>query len=181
MAALSRPQVKEADGNMSALASNDVVTEQSRVLPGEAAHDALVARAEIVAMTQATHDAALKPKDPGGLSHAERAALASRIARLNADAGLAAHYETLMHEAVASAEVECIADPAFKGSGRIGALIGYTDLASTAPKDVGPRDIEALKLAGVDDADIVRLAELNAFLAYQVRLIAGLKLLRGQG
>jgi uncharacterized protein YciW len=166
---------------MSEIASNDVVVEQAGVRPGDAAHDALLARAEIVAMTQATHDAALKPKDPGGLSHAARAALASRIARLNADSGLAAHYETLMREASAFAEVESIADPAFKGSGRIGALIAYTDLASMAPKDAGSADIEALKQAGISDADIVRLAELNAFLAYQVRLVAGLKLLRGRG
>jgi uncharacterized protein YciW len=166
---------------MSAFASKDVVTDQSGVLPGEAAYDALAIRAEVVAMTQATHDAALKPEDPGGLSHAERAALASRIARLNADVGLAAHYDALMHEASASDEVEGIADPAFKGSGRIGALIVYTDLASTTPKDAGPGDIETLKQAGIGDADIVRLAELNAFLAYQVRLIAGLKLMKGQG
>jgi uncharacterized protein YciW len=151
------------------------------MLPGEAAHAALTARAEIVAMTQATHDAALKPRDPGGLSHAERAALGSRIARLNADSELAAHYDALMREAAASAEVERIADPAFKGSGRIGALIAYTDLASTAPKDAGPGDIEGLKQAGIGDADIVRLAELNAFLAYQIRLIAGLTLRRGEG
>jgi uncharacterized protein YciW len=163
---------------MSTITDNDIVTEQAGVLPGEAAHEALVARTEIVAMTQATHDAALRPKDPGGLSHAERAALASRIAMLNADPDLAAHYDALMREASASAEVERIADPAFKGSGRIGALIAYTDLASTAPKDAGPGDIEALKQAGIGDADIVRLAELNAFLAYQVRLIAGLKLMR---
>ena len=52
----------------SGIAGNDVVTRQAGVLPGEAAHVALTARAEIVAMTQATHDAALKPKDPGGLS-----------------------------------------------------------------------------------------------------------------
>jgi uncharacterized protein YciW len=165
---------------MSTIMDNNVVTEKAGVQPGEAAHDALVARAEIVAMTQATHDAALKPKDPGGLSHAERAALASRIARLNDDPGLAAHYDALMREASASAEVERIADPAFKGRGRIGALIAYTDLASTAPKDAGPGDIAALKEAGIGDADIVRLAELNAFLAYQVRLIAGLKLLRDE-
>ncbi len=164
---------------MSTITDNDVVTEQASVQPGEAVHDALAARAEIVAMTQATHDAALKPKDPGGLSHAERAALASRIARLNANADLAAYYDELMREASASAEVERIADPAFKGSGRIGTLIAYTDVASTAPKDAGPDDIEALKQTGIDDADIVRLAELNAFLAYQVRLIAGLKLMRG--
>ena len=165
---------------MSEIAGNDVVTRQAGVLPGEAAHDALAARATIVAMTQATHDAALKPKNPGGLSHAERAALASRIARLNADAGLAAHYDALMRDASASADMARIADPSFKGSGRIGALIAYTDLASKAPKDAGPGDIEALKRAGIGDADIVRLAELNAFLAYQVRLVAGLKLMKGE-
>jgi uncharacterized protein YciW len=166
---------------MSGIAGNDVVTRQAGVLPGEAAHDALAARAEIVAMTQATHDAALKPRHPGGLSHAERAALASRIARLNADPALAEHYDALMREASASTEVERIADPAFKGSGRIGALIAYTDLASTAPRDAEPGDMDALKQAGIGDADIVRLAELNAFLAYQIRLIAGLKLMREQG
>ena len=39
--------------------------------------------------------------------------------------------------------------------------------------------LDALKSAGIADADIVRLAELNAFLAYQIRLIAGLKLMQG--
>ena len=29
------------------------------------------------------------------------------------------------------------------------------------------------------DADIVRLAEINAFLAYQIRVVAGLRLLKG--
>ena len=37
----------------------------------------------------------------------------------------------------------------------------------------------ALKAAGTTDADIVRLCELNAFLAYQLRLVAGLKLMTG--
>ena len=36
-----------------------------------------------------------------------------------------------------------------------------------------------LQGAGISDADIVRLCELNAFLAYQFRLIAGLRLLSG--
>lgn len=168
----------EPEAEMAGIAPSDVVTEQAGVHPGDAAHAALAARAEIVAMTQAAHDAALKPKDPGGLSHAERAALACRVARLNADDGLAAHYETLMREASAAAEVERIADPAFKGEGRVGALIAYADLASTAPRYAGQGDIEALKQAGIGDADIVRLAELVAFLAYQVRLVAGLRLLR---
>jgi uncharacterized protein YciW len=37
--------------------------------------------------------------------------------------------------------------------------------------------VEALRQVGVTDADIVRLAELAAFVNYQVRVLAGLKLL----
>ncbi|WGF90260.1 CMD domain-containing protein [Marinivivus vitaminiproducens] len=158
--------------------TKDVVVEQAGVKPGEAVHEALLARADILAMTQATHDAALLPEDPGGISHAQRAALACRISRRHGDAGLTSHYDVLMRKASATAEVMRVADPAYTGEGRIGALIAYTDLASMVPRDVGADDIEALKAAGIVDADIVRLAELNAFLAYQIRLIAGLKLLR---
>lgn len=165
---------------MEPTAENDVVVSKAGILPGNTAHEALLARAEIMAMTQAAHDAALMPKDPGGLSHAERAALAARIARLNADEALAAHYEALMRTALAAPDIERLADPAFKGEGRrMQALIAYTDLASVSPKDTVVADIESLQEAGVSDADIVRLAELNAFLAYQIRLIAGLRLMKG--
>jgi uncharacterized protein YciW len=166
---------------MPEIANHNVVEKQAGLLPGSAAHQALLARAEIIAMTQATHDAALTPNDPGGLSHAERAALAVRIARLNADEGLAAHYDALMRAASASADIARIAEPDFKGTDRrVQAMIAYTDLASGSPKDATGADIEALKQAGIGDADIVRLAELNAFLAYQIRLVAGLKLMRGE-
>ncbi|MGB3389232.1 MAG: hypothetical protein WBA88_14730 [Pseudaminobacter sp.] len=167
---------------MERTAENDVVVSEAGIAPGNAVHEALQARAEIMAMTQATHDAALTPKDPGGISHAERAALAARIARLNADEALAQHYETLMRAASATPDIARVADPAFKGEGRrMQALIAYTDLASVSPKDTVATDIEGLQEAGVSDADIVRLAELNAFLAYQVRLIAGLRLMKGLG
>ena len=48
-------------------------------------------------------------------------------------------------------------------------------------RDVGAADILALQAAGVSDANIVRLAELNAFFAYQFRVIAGLRLIRSAG
>jgi len=34
-----------------------------------------------------------------------------------------------------------------------------------------------LSISGLDDADIVRLSELIAFLSYQIRVIAGLRLM----
>jgi uncharacterized protein YciW len=50
-------------------------------------------------------------------------------------------------------------------------------LATTDTKSVVKTDIAALKKAGVSEDDIVRLSELVAFVNYQVRLAAGLKLL----
>ncbi|WP_053086122.1 CMD domain-containing protein [Nitratireductor soli] len=165
---------------MSALSPNDIVITQAHAADSGPVRDALEGRADIMAMTQATHDAALRPADPGGISHGERAALAARIARLNADEDLAVHYLARLEEIAADEDVAALADPARKGEGdaRRAALVAYTDLVSTHPRDTTAADIETLKTAGVSDADIVRLSELNAFLAYQIRVIAGLKLMK---
>ena len=74
-----------------------------------------------------------------------------------------------------------IADPSFTGEGdaRLAALLAYTDLVSVRPRDARAEDIAARQEAGVSDADVVRLAELVAFLAYQIRVVAGLRLMRG--
>jgi len=168
---------------MSGIDANDVVLGEVGIEADSALRAVLETRADVLAMTQATHDAALRPADPGGLTHGERAALAARIARLNREEGLAAHYETMLREASPAPETARLADPAFKGAAgtRLAALASYTDLASLSPKDAGAEDIQSLKDAGIDDADIVRLAELNAFLAFQIRLVAGLRLMKGRG
>ena len=160
-------------------AGDDVVVGEAGIAADSSLRDVLRGRADILVMTQNAHDAALLPADPGGLSHAERAALAARVARLNSDAPLAAHYESLMKTAGAEPVVAALADPAAKDSPdrRLAALAAYTDLSSVSPRDATAGDIDALKAAGIDDADIVRLAELTAFLAYQVRVIAGLRLM----
>lgn len=161
-------------------AEDDLVRQEAGVVAGSPLHKALLGRSDILAMTQQMHDAALQPAEPGGLSHAERAALAARMARLNADASLATHYHALMEAVGAEPSVTALADPEQRASGdpRLAALAAYTDLVTRAPRDAEAGNIEALKTAGVGDADIVRLAELTAFLAYQMRVIAGLKLMR---
>jgi uncharacterized protein YciW len=54
----------------------------------------------------------------------------------------------------------------------------YADRLTLAPREATRADIEALKAAGLGDADIVRLAELAGFVNYQLRVVAGLKLLK---
>ena len=138
---------------------------------------ALSGRDDILTMTQQAHDAALTPDEPGGLSHGERAALCCRMARLNREEGLAAHFLALM--AGVSAATAQLADPGFDGGddARLGAILRHTDLVTTDAKSVVTGDIAALKDAGVSEDDIVRLSELVAFISYQIRLTIGLRLM----
>lgn len=145
---------------------------------GSDLEEAMQARHEILRLSQASHDAVVTPHEPGDFSHAERAALAERMARHNADPALAAHYRECLEKAgindtlraIASAEPEPALDT------RLAAVVRFTDLVTLHPRDAQRSDIDGLKLAGISEPDIVRLTELLAFVNYQVRVIAGFKL-----
>lgn len=143
--------------------------------------DALAQRAEIMGLSQASHDAVLLPRDPGGLSYAERAALAARMAGANADPALVAHYRTLLSLAGETPELAAVATGEAGASpsidARFAAIIRHADLLTRRTRDARKEDVAALAAAGVAEPDIVRLAELAAFVNYQARVIAGLRLL----
>lgn len=144
---------------------------------GEALASALEQRAGVLERTASAEAAVLTPREPGAWSHALRAALAARIAR---------HHELgdIAEPLVAAAGAGCaaLADPAEDGAAQgLAAAVAFTDRVSSAPREVTAADIAGLQAAGIADADIVRLAELNAFLAYHYRLIAGLRLLATAG
>lgn len=149
------------------------------VEPGSRFAEIVAGRADIMALTHATTEAIVHPHVVGGISTAERAALACRIARLNGDKTLAEHYIQLIPHVDDDAAIRQIADPSFSGGEdtRLAALIRHVDLVTQSPKDATREHIVALKDAGIAEADIVRLAEISAFINYQVRVIAGLRLL----
>jgi len=141
--------------------------------------EALQARAEILRLSEAAHDAVLVPRDPGGLSHALRAALAARMCRHVGNDDLAKHYDGYLAH-LGDLDVAPLAQPdGFSGDPLIDAMARHADLLTVAPRKATRADIAALKGAGLGEADIVRLAELAAFVNYQLRVIAGLKLLKG--
>lgn len=143
-------------------------------LAGIEATEALALRADVLAMTEAAHAAVLTPKETGAFSHAMRAALAARIARLNKNEALAEHYGKDVGDEGAK-----VAQPSFDGGAdeQLRAILAFTDRVATSPKDASAEDIESLSNAGLADADVVRLTQLNAFLAYEIRLIEGLRLM----
>lgn len=149
-----------------AVSGSGVATEGS-------AADAVTLRAKIFEMTQAAEDAVLRPAEAGSWPHEFRAAVAARIARLNGERALAKRF------LADAGEFAPLANPTNKGADEgLTHVIAFLDKVATKTRDVGASDVQGLQAAGVEDADIVRLAELNAFLSYQVRVVSGLRLLQ---
>jgi uncharacterized protein YciW len=158
-----------------------IIVHLAGVMPGSPLAAVLSRRADIMTGSQAAHDAVLIPRDPGGLSHGVRAALAARMAVHLCESGLAAHYRGLMEDADTTGDLMAVADPALSApaDARIAAMVRYIDIVTLAPRNASATDITRLKAAGISEPDIVRLSELAAFVNYQARVIAGLKLLVG--
>lgn len=141
-----------------------------------AASAAAQSRSNIFAMSRQAENAVIAPRDPGGFPSAWRHAVAARIATLNALPELAAHYLG----GVTEPALRSLADPSTAGrDDRECSVITFMDRVATQPRAVEAKEIEELKAAGVAEADIVRLCELNAFMSYQCRVLAGLAALKG--
>ena len=152
------------------------VTASVAGLSGTQAEAEILARRDIFEKTEAAEIAVLSPADPGGLSHDLRHALAARIAALHGAPDQASRYAA----GVTDPALAALAQPGTTAPDmRLAAMLAFTDAVSTNPAAITAPDVTALQSAGLPDADIVRLAELNAFLAYQLRLIAGLRLMVG--
>lgn len=146
----------------------------SNIQGNSPARDALEARNNILQMTQQAEDAVLKPADAGRWSHSLRAALAARMASQNGLTDLADHYSSMILDEALKPIADLDSDGNAQGLGHV---VSYMDRVAVRPRDVVETDISNLQASGVSDADIVKLTELNAFMAYQARLVAGLRLI----
>ena len=149
----------------------DVISALAAVAPDSALAALRAQRPEAMRHAQGSYRALFEPASPGGLTLAERFAVAEHVARLHSADEVAAHYAS----GLASA-----ADTAAPSSRR-DALVRHADLLSTRPSDAGPDDLQQLADAGLSTRDIVSLSQLIAFVAFQVRVTAGLRVLGGAG
>ena len=131
-------------------------------------------RSNIFNMSDAAEEAVLRPKEYGAFEHGMRAALAARIAFLN-------HEDALAHKYLEDAgNFKEMANPSYKGETKdLTSILLFMDKIAKDTRNVKAEDIATLQNVHVSDADIVRLAEINSFMAYQIRLIAGLRLMKG--
>jgi uncharacterized protein YciW len=132
-------------------------------------------RPDFVRYSQGSYNVLIVPQNPGGLSLTERATAAWRIATLNDDAGLTAHYHALVPTATMVILSEGTALPP-----RLATILAHVERVATAPGTAAPEHLRALEAVGLSARDIVALSQLIAFVSYQVRVLAGMRLLIGE-
>ena len=138
----------------------------------------LTRRAELMALTEKSRQAVLSPAESGGLTHALRALIAVRASERLGDEVMKDYYYGLFSACDDFYEFAGLVDPdTTPQDAWLAAVLGHADLLTRNPRSATQKHIEELRRAGLEEADIVRLAELAAFLGYQARLVAGLRLM----
>jgi len=140
-------------------------------------------RPEATRHTEGSYQALFSDTTATALSPSERFATALFVATLHAEPALIAHYRTRL-DATAGASDAPIAD-ILRGPDAVGlptrlrAMLAHADLLVIRPAAATPADLAALTAAGLSDPEIVTLSQLIAFVSFQVRVLVGLRLLRG--
>lgn len=138
---------------------------------GNPALEALRAQApDIFAQIGAYYDAVLSP-EPGaenGLSPAERALVAQRVAERIPSPALDAWYGALLAER-GGITTDALDLP------RVGAMLERVALVNEHPDFSTAEDVQDLFAAGLTHGEVIALSQLIAFVHYQARLLAGLR------
>lgn len=137
-------------------------------------------RPDVVQHLQGSDDAVFKPADDGGLTRAERAAVALRIAELLRDDVLIKHYRTRLAALDPSGALTKTVDGGSRiTEGRWDAIIAHVDLVTRGPGSATRDDIETLTSVGLSSHAVVSLSQLISYVNFQSRVLAGLRMLKG--
>lgn len=120
----------------------------------------------------------LQPANDQGLANDLRVALACRMAVLNKDPALAAEYETQLAALQPAEPLLALAAGETALAEPLAAIVRHVDLVTLTPAKAQAEDIRRLEQAGLDNPQIVALSELIAFVNFQTRVAAGLRLMR---
>jgi uncharacterized protein YciW len=151
--------------------SNDVVDRAAGLTPDDPLHTARRFRAKVVEATEASHDALLR-QPVEGVSTADRLRVAQHVCTIAGAASLARHYAEML------AGAHDFAAPPSPASA---AMLRFAAALITDPRLGDRAALDALRHAGLGDAAIVALAQLVAFLSYQLRVVAGLQAMHASG
>jgi len=151
--------------------------------PGSLAFDTRHQRAKVVEATQASEDLLLGAPIEG-LPSSERLLVALLACALTPSAELRAEYVQRLHamnvpapiiESVSQGKIDQLPDE------RLKQILSFTHTLITDPIKADKQALLTLKASGLTTPQITALAQLIAFVSYQVRVSAGLKALKAYG
>lgn len=137
---------------------------------------------ELAEQLQDYYRAVFEPdaESAAALPLADRGAIAVRVASHTGSTAVADWYADLAASAGVDGETLArardVAQP-WTEETALAAAIRHADMLTTRPASAQRGDIAALKAAGFSPAGIMSLAQVVAFVSYQLRLIAGLRAL----
>ncbi len=164
-------------------AHDDLVDRLAGLAPGDPLHTVRHARDKVAVATQGSYDALFDPALPD-LTLAERLAVALMACRLTPAPALAEHYRIRLAGAGTDPSLLDAADrcaPDAAADPRQRAMLQFTRTLIERPIDGDRAALLKLPAAGLGVPAVVALAQLIAFLSYQVRLVAGLQAMRAAG
>lgn len=172
----------------SLLLSTDLVDAAVPLAADSAVYAVRHQRDKVVAATQGSYAALFDPA-LAGPPLVERLLAAHAIARSAGSTALQAHYRAQLDAlAPLSAAQQAAADGApleslasFGEDPRLQAVLTFTRTLTDRPVEGDRAALLTLPAAGLDTAEVVALAQLIAFVAYQVRVVAGLQALAASG
>ncbi len=162
----------------------DVLDTLLHITADSPVHAARQFRSKVLAATQGSYDVFFAAELADGLSQAERLLVAYHACLLTPQPLLTAHYlERLEALGVANEQLSAVATGSIEALGepRLQAILAFTVTLIVAPVEGDRHALAALHEAGLSTPEIVTLAQLVAFMSYQVRLASGLLAMQAAG
>lgn len=140
-------------------------------------------REKVAAATQACEDLLLGNRLASALTQAERLVLASEQARVSGVQALQDEYRTRAGQFDLGAQLRTILNQpgASTGNARLDAMLHFVRTLALNPAESDKAALLAIPAAGLSLDDTVLLAQLIGFVAYQARLLAGVKAMAEMG
>ncbi|QHF03496.1 CMD domain protein [Pseudomonas asturiensis] len=162
----------------------DLLDDLLNIEPGSPLHRVRHARDKVASATQGSQALFFDPALDNNLSLSERHWVAYYAARLGEQATLTAYYlsqlQALGIKASVLADVDSGAIDVLEDA-RLAAILRFTRTLIESPVHGDQAALLALQHEGLSTAEVVVLAQLIAFMSYQVRLAAGLGALQSAG
>lgn len=148
------------------------------LVPTSLAGGAAAARAEVVGRSRDAYRALFEHVPAGGLTVTERFTTAVRVAATQRDSRLVGHYQvTAGTRGVSAGLLAAALWGQLIDSPRLAAIWRHADLLGAQPARVTEADVHRLTDVGLDAGAVVTLTQLVGFVAYQARVLSGLRFL----